>query len=88
MQIPDSDELHGDLAALTALGTIPGGTRLTSSGQLLLESKDHIKARLGFSPDLADAAALTFAVDLSTATVSVDSWSMPPPRSPGGWLAA
>jgi len=35
-----------------------------SNGKLRLEEKDQIKARLGFSPDLADALALTFAVDI------------------------
>jgi hypothetical protein len=40
-------------------------TRFNSSGQLALEDKDHMKKRLSFSPDLADAGALTFAVDLS-----------------------
>ena len=86
VQVSDSDGLHGDLAALTALGTIPGGTRLNSSGQLILEAKDHIRARLSFSPDLADAAALTFAVDLSTRTESGgDFWV--PQATPGGWLA-
>lgn len=32
----------------------------TSRGQIKLEAKDQIKARLGRSPDLADALALTF----------------------------
>ena len=32
-----------------------------TSGKLMIESKDQIKKRLGFSPDLADALALTFA---------------------------
>lgn len=40
--------------------TIP--TYTFSMGQFLLEDKDMIKARLGRSPDLADALALTFAV--------------------------
>lgn len=31
------------------------------NGQMILESKDDIKARLGYSPDKADALALTFA---------------------------
>lgn len=31
-------------------------------GQMLIEPKDQIKERLGFSPDLADALALTFAM--------------------------
>jgi hypothetical protein len=67
VQIPDNDELHGDLTAPNAPGTVPGGTRFNSSGQLLLEDKDHMRTRLTFSPDLGDAAALTFAVDLSLA---------------------
>ena len=33
--------------------------------RLLLEPKDHIKQRVGFFPDLGDAAALTFAVDFN-----------------------
>lgn len=32
------------------------------NGKLILESKDQIKERLGFSPDRADALALTFAI--------------------------
>lgn len=32
------------------------------NGKLILEEKDQIKERLGFSPDLADALALTFAL--------------------------
>jgi hypothetical protein len=62
VQIPDSDELHGDLAS-PIRG--PGGTRFDSAGRLILEAKDHIRDRLGFSPDLADALALTFAIDYS-----------------------
>lgn len=33
------------------------------NGKFILESKDQIKERLGFSPDHADALALTFAID-------------------------
>lgn len=40
--------------------TVP--TYTFSGGQFLLEDKDQIKERLGRSPDLADALALTFAV--------------------------
>ena len=32
-------------------------------GRLALEEKDQVKQRLGFSPDTADALALTFAID-------------------------
>ena len=34
------------------------------NGKLRLEEKDQIKRRLGRSPDLADALALTFAVEV------------------------
>lgn len=67
VSVPDSDELQGDLCAPTAPGTVVGGTRFNSLGQLILEDKAHMKKRLSFSPDLGDAAALTFAIDLSQA---------------------
>lgn len=37
-------------------------------GKLALEEKDQIKKRLGFSPDIADALALTFALEDMPAT--------------------
>ena len=52
VQIPDSDELHGELCSL--------GFKYNSNGQLQIESKDDLKARGMPSPDLADALALTF----------------------------
>lgn len=52
VEIPDSDELHGDLCNL--------GYKYDSSGRLLIESKDELKARGMPSPDTADALALTF----------------------------
>ena len=55
--IPDDDILHSELCALI---WGKGATRFDSSGRLLLEAKEHIKERLGFSPDGGDAAALTF----------------------------
>ena len=58
VDIPDSDTLHSELCA-PIWGK--GATRYDSSGRLLLEAKEHIKERLGFSPDGGDAAALTFA---------------------------
>lgn len=65
VQIPDDDVLHADLAS-PVWG--PGQTRHTSSNELVLEPKDKIKERLGFSPDLGDAAALTFAVPVAENT--------------------
>ncbi len=52
VQIPDSDELHGELCSL--------GFKYNSNGQLVIESKDDLRARGMPSPDLADALALTF----------------------------
>ena len=65
VQVPDSDELQGDICSLIRG---PGATRFNSNGQLILEPKEHVKERLTFSPDLGDAAALTFAVDMQAAT--------------------
>lgn len=52
VQIPDSDELHGDLCSL--------GYKYTSNGLLQLESKDQLRARGMPSCDTADALMLTF----------------------------
>ena len=57
-------------------GCLPANARLKSdlstptygfdaSGRMVLESKDKMKERLGRSPDLADALALTFALPVS-----------------------
>lgn len=60
VQIPDDDGLHTDL---TAAVWGPGATRHNpTTNELILEPKDKIKERIGASPDLGDAAALTFAV--------------------------
>lgn len=57
-QIPDSDELHADLAG-------PGGGPNTSN-QMVLEKKEDMKKRGLRSPDMGDALALTFAEPVST----------------------
>lgn len=62
VQVPDDDALQGDVCA-PVRGK--GATRFDSAGRLVLEDKDHIIERLGHSPDLGDAAALTFAADMS-----------------------
>jgi hypothetical protein len=51
VQIPDDDELHGELCSL--------GFKENSSGQLQIESKDELRARGMRSPDMADALCLT-----------------------------
>ena len=52
--IPDDSKLMKELAAPTYL--------FNAAGKIQLESKEDIKERLGFSPDIADALALTFAM--------------------------
>jgi hypothetical protein len=84
VQIPDTDEVQGDICSVSAPGTVKGGTRFNSNTQLVLEEKDHIRARLKFSPDLGDAAALTFAVDMSL--LVTQDWSSNS-RGKAGWLA-
>ena len=54
--LPKLPELVGEL-------TTP--TYSFSNGKILLEDKDQVKARLGRSPDLADALALTFALPVA-----------------------
>lgn len=56
--IPNSDELQMDL---TAPAHSDVGADVDSQGRLRIEKKEDIRKRLGFSPDLGDAAALTFA---------------------------
>ena len=51
--IPDSDYLQSDLCA--------PGFKFTSNSQIQLERKEEIKKRIGKSPDVGDALALTFA---------------------------
>lgn len=53
VQIPDNDELHGELISL--------GFKETSTGQIQIESKNDLRARGMPSPDGADALSLTFA---------------------------
>jgi len=53
VQIPDDDDLHGALCSV-------GNKRPRSNGQMLIESKDDLRARGMPSPDEADALSLTF----------------------------
>ncbi len=57
--IPDDDEIHADFLAVPDY-------RETSDGLITLVSKDKIKEEFGMSPDLGDAAALTFAYPVSS----------------------
>lgn len=61
-QIPDDDALQRHILAPCAPGTgIANATRYDANSRLILESKESIKKRLGFSPDGGDALCLTFA---------------------------
>lgn len=52
--LPNMAEIKIDLTA-------PTYTHANAAGKMQLEPKDKIKERIGFSPDLGDALALTFA---------------------------
>lgn len=84
VQVPDTDLFQRDLCSIV---TGAGATRFNSNGQLILEAKDHIKERLGTSPDIGDAAALTFAIDFSELTESDFSPVVAPwVNAEGSWM--
>lgn len=62
VKIPDSDAVHGDVCA-PVWGS--GATRYKSNNELVIEPKDKIRERIGASPDIGDALALTFAIPVS-----------------------
>jgi len=67
VQIPDSDELQADLCTPTC--------SWDSSERMLIESKEHIKnVRRLPSPDLGDAAALTFAENMAAISEPSAVW--------------
>ncbi len=67
VQIPDSDELQNDLCTPMC--------SWDSADRMLLEAKDHIKnVRRLPSPDLGDAAALTFAENVLAGGVQPESF--------------
>jgi hypothetical protein len=82
-EIPDSDEWHRHLAA--------PGYRYDANSRLVLESKEDIKKRLGFSPDVGDALGLTFAefIDTTEKFDARPAWAkkLASNRPIGGWMA-
>jgi hypothetical protein len=54
VQIPDDDALHKDLAIMPP-------EKRTSTNRIQLVSKDMLRQKFRFSPDIGDALALTFA---------------------------
>lgn len=75
VQIPDRDDLQADI---TAAQWGEGATRYNTSQELIIEEKDAIKKRIGASPDLGDAAALTFAVPYYAGMTSAQTSSRRP----------
>lgn len=65
--IPDDDQLHGDLTAVS-------GDRFSSNGQLKLQPKEEIRKELGRSPDDGDALALTFAEPVAADDKFTEDW--------------
>lgn len=63
--IPDEEEIHADL-------TVIPDYKLTSNGKKRLVGKDEIKKELGFSPDIADAMALTFAYPINESRINTN----------------
>jgi hypothetical protein len=63
--LPDMPDLKADLCA-------PMFDYANAAGKMALESKDKIKERLGASPDLGDALALTFAFDVAPSHRVID----------------
>lgn len=63
VQCPDSDEYQMDVCA-PAWGK--GATKYDSSNRLAIEPKPHLIERVGFSSDIGDAFALTFAEPVYT----------------------
>lgn len=57
-QVPDDEELQSDMCSVRY--------RYTSKGQYRLELKEEQKKRIGRSPDVGDALALTFAQPVSS----------------------
>lgn len=76
--IPDQEELIDELAA--------PDIKYYSSGKTGAEPKDSMKRRGVESPDLADAVALTFAVDATVlqGQSSNTGWDLPPDAPPWG----
>lgn len=78
VQVPDDDVFHADETS-PVWGS--GATRHSSNNELILEPKDKIRERLGFSPDLGDAAALCFAVPIEEAHAEEEIVERPRGRS-------
>jgi hypothetical protein len=83
VEVPNYQELYDDL---TSVRRKPSG----SSNKLQLETKDQMRRRGVRSPDVADALALTFAVEFDLLpekrTDLWGDWSRPSGSSGGSWM--
>lgn len=73
VEIPDDDEIQADLCA--------SPYERDSHDRIVLWKKEKIKKEYGFSPDIGDALALTFAEPVSKKTIDLDIPT-------GGWMSA
>jgi hypothetical protein len=62
------------------IGELTSATYFFSSGRFQIEPKDQIKKRLGNSPDLADALALTFSLPDAPAGMNLPRMNRPKVR--------
>lgn len=65
--IPKHDKLARELIAVTYTH---------KNGKLIIESKDQIKEKLGYSTDFADALCLTFAMDERPASNTIEGYDL------------
>jgi hypothetical protein len=66
VKIPDSDEIATDFMSVPDY-------KESSDGKIRLVAKDKIREVAGLSPDLGDAAALTFATPFNPEAKRVDT---------------
>ncbi len=79
--IPDRDEWQASLCA--------PGYAFDSSSRLQMEAKDKIRARVGFSPDVGDALALTFAESVPGPNLSrINPLGAGRSRGANSWMGA
>jgi hypothetical protein len=79
--IPDRDEWQASLCA--------PGYAFDSSSRLQMEAKDKIRGRVGFSPDVGDALALTFAESVPGPNLSrINPLGAGRSRGANSWMGA
>ncbi len=72
MTVSDSRALADDRSGQTLVDRIAEAGHILADRAIVTDDKDKIRERLGFSPDMGDAAALTFAVPLAMSDADDD----------------